>query len=80
MGALKDQLEQADPLAFPILQWCIASNRCHLTKLPKEAQFQSVETPFQYLLASAAPDKEQRFQQLKRAPTISHLCGSGSGS
>ena len=74
VGALKDQLEQADPLAFPILQWCIASNRCHLTKLAKEAQIISgvflagplTQTPHHHRMCWSTPPNTYNTPYIRR--------------
>lgn len=34
--ALKSELDKKDPLAYPLTQWIIFSNRCHIIKLPTE--------------------------------------------
>jgi len=55
-----------DPLIFSLLQWIINSNRTHLVKLPSEYHINEMDTPFQYIMLSAAPEKENRFRELKK--------------
>jgi poly [ADP-ribose] polymerase 6/8 len=55
-----------NPLSFSLLQWIVNSNRTHLVKLPNEFHIKAMDTPFQYIMLSAPPEKEERFQQLKQ--------------
>jgi poly [ADP-ribose] polymerase 6/8 len=64
---LKAQLTKSHPLAYPLLQWIIASNRAHIVKLHETKHITSMKTQHQYLLLSAPPEKEERFRQLKRS-------------
>ncbi len=52
--------------SFPFI-WhrIISSNRSHIVKLPKNKHIVSMGTPHQYVLLSAPPEKEDKFQQLK---------------
>jgi len=64
-GQIKAILDQAHPYAFPLFQWIIQSNLCHIVKLSPEQSLECMKTRHQYLLLSASPDKEARFHELK---------------
>jgi poly [ADP-ribose] polymerase 6/8 len=64
-GSLKQRMDSAHALAFPMLQWIISSNRSHIVRLKKEKLVDSMKTPHQYLLLSAPPEREARFRDLK---------------
>lgn len=66
-GILKEQLFKIHPLAYPLLRWLVASNRCHLKKLTKDEQIKEMNTEHQYLLMSGTPEKEKKFQSLKQS-------------
>ncbi|CAE7755807.1 PARP6 [Symbiodinium pilosum] len=52
--------------AAALLKWTVASNRSFLAPLQDNERIEAFRTPFQYLLVSAPPDKEARFQELKK--------------
>lgn len=64
-AALRASLDQAHPLAFPLLRWILTSNRTHLAKLKPEESISSIPTSHQYLMLSATPARERIFQQRK---------------
>ena len=55
-----------DRLAYPLMQWILASNRSHIVKLPPEKHLPTLDTKYQYILLSAPPEKENNFQELKK--------------
>uniref|UniRef100_A0AAQ4PSG7 Poly [ADP-ribose] polymerase n=1 Tax=Gasterosteus aculeatus aculeatus TaxID=481459 RepID=A0AAQ4PSG7_GASAC len=63
---IKMQMDKIDPLAYPLLQWILASNRSHIVKLPLNGQLKFMHTPHQFLLISSPPCKEARFQTAKK--------------
>ncbi|KAM3849200.1 protein mono-ADP-ribosyltransferase PARP6-like [Diretmus argenteus] len=63
---IKKQMDRIDPLAHPLLQWIIASNRSHIVKLPLSRQLKFMHTPHQFLLISSPPAKEARFQAARK--------------
>ncbi|XP_034390465.1 protein mono-ADP-ribosyltransferase PARP6-like [Cyclopterus lumpus] len=63
---IKNQMDKIDPLAHPLLQWILASNRSHIVKLPLNGQLKFMHTPHQFLLISSPPSKEARFQTAKK--------------
>ncbi|XP_071752710.1 protein mono-ADP-ribosyltransferase PARP6-like [Centroberyx gerrardi] len=63
---IKKQMDKIDPLAHPLLQWIIASNRSHIVKLPQNRQLKFMHTPHQFLLISSPPSKEARFQTARK--------------
>eukprot|EP00179_Madagascaria_erythrocladioides_P003782 CAMPEP_0198308766 /NCGR_PEP_ID=MMETSP1450-20131203/1338_1 /TAXON_ID=753684 ORGANISM="Madagascaria erythrocladiodes, Strain CCMP3234" /NCGR_SAMPLE_ID=MMETSP1450 /ASSEMBLY_ACC=CAM_ASM_001115 /LENGTH=793 /DNA_ID=CAMNT_0044011471 /DNA_START=83 /DNA_END=2464 /DNA_ORIENTATION=- len=65
-GDMKSRMEKAHPHAYPLMQWIIQSNRAHIVKLDKDRLCKSMVTTHQYLMLSASPEKEARFQQLKK--------------
>jgi len=65
-GTFKEEMFKIHPLAYPLLRWLVASNRCHLKKLTKNEQITEMNTEHQYLLLSGTPEKEKKFQDLKK--------------
>uniref|UniRef100_A0A671WNU6 Poly [ADP-ribose] polymerase n=1 Tax=Sparus aurata TaxID=8175 RepID=A0A671WNU6_SPAAU len=63
---IKKQMDKIDPLAHPLLQWILASNRSHIVKLPLNRQLKFMHTPHQFLLISSPPFKEARFQAARK--------------
>jgi poly [ADP-ribose] polymerase 6/8 len=49
-GTLKEQIDRAHRLCFPLLQWIISSNRSHIIKIPEQYHIKLMQTPHQYLL------------------------------
>uniref|UniRef100_A0A671RY53 Poly [ADP-ribose] polymerase n=1 Tax=Sinocyclocheilus anshuiensis TaxID=1608454 RepID=A0A671RY53_9TELE len=62
---IKKQMDKHDPLAHPMLQWVISSNRSHIVKLPVTRQLKFMHTPHQFLLLSSPPAKESNFRAAK---------------
>eukprot|EP01004_Peranema_trichophorum_P007696 NODE_646_length_2508_cov_21.667505_g553_i0.p1 GENE.NODE_646_length_2508_cov_21.667505_g553_i0~~NODE_646_length_2508_cov_21.667505_g553_i0.p1 ORF type:complete len:685 (-),score=90.11 NODE_646_length_2508_cov_21.667505_g553_i0:337-2391(-) len=62
---LRRQLDMREPLAYPLLQWLLSSNRSHIIKLQEEVQLKSMGTRHQYLLVTEPPEKQIRFNELK---------------
>ncbi|XP_063667314.1 protein mono-ADP-ribosyltransferase PARP8 isoform X11 [Pan troglodytes] len=63
---IKKQMDKQDPLAHPLLQWVISSNRSHIVKLPINRQLKFMHTPHQFLLLSSPPAKESNFRAAKK--------------
>ncbi|KAM9352337.1 protein mono-ADP-ribosyltransferase PARP6-like [Symphorus nematophorus] len=63
---IKKQMDKIDPLAHPLLQWILASNRSHIVKLQVNRQLKFMHTPHQFLLISSPPSKEARFQTARK--------------
>ena len=63
---LKEELDNIHPLAYSLVRWIIASNRCHLKKLDEKEQIKGMNTKFQYYLMSGTPKQEKVFQDLKK--------------
>ncbi|XP_035011881.2 protein mono-ADP-ribosyltransferase PARP6 [Hippoglossus stenolepis] len=63
---IRKQMDKLDPLAYPLLQWILASNRSHIVKLPLHKQLKFMHTPHQFLLISNPPSKEARFQTARK--------------
>ncbi|XP_051916359.1 protein mono-ADP-ribosyltransferase PARP6-like isoform X2 [Hippocampus zosterae] len=63
---IKKQMDKIDPLALPLLQWILSSNRSHIVKLPATRQLSFMHTPHQFLLISSPPTKEARFQTARK--------------
>jgi len=64
--SMKETLDRAHKLCFPLLQWIITSNRSHIVQLGDGKHIKSMHTKHQYLLLSAPPEKEERFRELKK--------------
>ncbi|XP_071011947.1 protein mono-ADP-ribosyltransferase PARP8-like [Oncorhynchus clarkii lewisi] len=62
---VKRQMDKHDPLAHPLLQWVISSNRSHIVKLPVTRQLKFMHTPHQFLLLNSPPAKESNFRAAK---------------
>ncbi|KAJ1448435.1 hypothetical protein M885DRAFT_539208 [Pelagophyceae sp. CCMP2097] len=65
MSEIKKDMDGKNADAHPLLQWLISSNRAHVVTLPPGRLLGAVATPHPYVLKTATPDKETRFQQLK---------------
>jgi len=65
-GKLFEKLYDCHPLAFPLIQWLLGSNRTHLKKLNKKESIKEMETDHQYYLLSSTPEKEEKFQKYKK--------------
>uniref|UniRef100_A0A3B1KB83 Poly [ADP-ribose] polymerase n=1 Tax=Astyanax mexicanus TaxID=7994 RepID=A0A3B1KB83_ASTMX len=63
---IKKQMDKLDPLAHPLLQWIICSNRSHIVKLPLSRQLKFMHTTHQFLLLSSPPAKEARFRTARK--------------
>ncbi|XP_067091080.1 protein mono-ADP-ribosyltransferase PARP6-like [Osmerus mordax] len=63
---IKKQMDKTDPLAHPLLQWIISSNRSHIVKLPLNRQLKFMHTPHQFLLISSPPAKEAHFRAARK--------------
>ncbi|CAG05573.1 unnamed protein product, partial [Tetraodon nigroviridis] len=63
---IKMQMDKVDPLAHPLLQWILASNRSHIVKLPPNRQLKFMHTPHQFLLICSPPFKEACFQAARK--------------
>ncbi|XP_077424103.1 protein mono-ADP-ribosyltransferase PARP6-like isoform X2 [Vanacampus margaritifer] len=63
---IKKQMDKTDPLAIPLLQWILSSNRSHIVKLTANRQLSFMHTPHQFLLISSPPTKEARFQTARK--------------
>lgn len=61
-----DLLRQKSPLVRPMVQWISRSVRCLLLPLREERRIPEFRTEWQYLLVSAAPEREAHFQRLKQ--------------
>ena len=66
----KSALEAIDPIGWKLFQWVIHSNRTFLVRLPQDKQITAlsqtaVNCVHQFLMKSAAPEKEAKFQALK---------------
>jgi len=65
VSGIKGHLDKAHLYCYPLLQWIINSNRSHIEKLPELRHVKSMQTPYQYVLMSAPPEKEEAFKLLK---------------
>lgn len=73
--------QKAAPLVSALLGWIWESNRSYIVALPSEERISALQTDFQYLLLSAAPEQEEDFQQLKQRHKSRFLFhGSGAAN
>ncbi|XP_070542416.1 protein mono-ADP-ribosyltransferase PARP6-like [Ptychodera flava] len=63
---MKKRMDKEDPLAYPLFQWIISSNRSHIVKLPESRQIRFMHTAHQFLLCSSPPAKEAAFRTHKK--------------
>uniref|UniRef100_A0A672RP82 Poly [ADP-ribose] polymerase n=1 Tax=Sinocyclocheilus grahami TaxID=75366 RepID=A0A672RP82_SINGR len=63
---IKKQMDKLDPLAHPLLQWIISSNRSHIVKLPSSRQLKFMHASHQFLLLSSPPAKEACFRTARK--------------
>jgi poly [ADP-ribose] polymerase 6/8 len=66
ISTVKLALDAAHPYAYQLFQWIIQSNLSHIVKLTNDQFVPSMKTRHQFLLLSAAPEKEEKFQSLKQ--------------
>eukprot|EP01127_Copromyxa_protea_P010680 TRINITY_DN2618_c0_g1_i1.p1 TRINITY_DN2618_c0_g1~~TRINITY_DN2618_c0_g1_i1.p1 ORF type:complete len:718 (-),score=131.16 TRINITY_DN2618_c0_g1_i1:43-1887(-) len=64
--SMKDNMDTYHPHCFPLLQWILSSNRSHIVQLNEKRLVKSMCTPFQYMLLSDSPEKEENFRKLKK--------------
>jgi len=62
---MKEYMDGIDIYAFPLLQWVINSNRSHIEKLHSSKHLKLMNTPHQYVLITAPPEKEAAFSAFK---------------
>ncbi|XP_060040839.1 protein mono-ADP-ribosyltransferase PARP6 isoform X9 [Erinaceus europaeus] len=60
---IKKQMDKLDPLAHPLLQWIISSNRSHIVKLPLSRPSSQ---------GSSLPDGQEALWQHLRLPRVPH--------
>ena len=66
MKAIDTLLEKCDKRASQLLRWIIASNPAHLVSIPEPNRLQRLGTRHQFVMLSAPPEKQKRFDQLKQ--------------
>lgn len=66
---MKKRMDTSNPWAHPLLTWIINSNLSHLIKMRDDGDTKrtvaAMRTPHQYLLLSAAPEKQKIFDAMK---------------
>ena len=77
-GELSHRLDGCHPNANALFQWIITSNRTFLVRLPVGNQIASLNCSHQFLMKSATPEKEAKFQALKRKHKKSVFAFHGS--
>jgi len=76
---LRAQLDESDVLLFPLLQWILTSVRAHLRYLgPTEIVKPMQHAIAQFVMLSSSPEREARFQRLKRRAEAYRGPGNGS--
>ncbi|KAL6075093.1 Poly [ADP-ribose] polymerase 6, variant 2 [Balamuthia mandrillaris] len=64
---LRQKLEQEKhPLLYRLLRWILSTNRSHLRKIPENGFIDQMQTPHQFVLLCKTPEKEAKFQALKK--------------
>jgi len=59
-------LFSSDFVEYRLLRWLLASNRAHFIRLRKNQKLKEMKTPHQFKFVMSAPEKESRFQALKK--------------
>ncbi len=72
------RMDAISPLLRPLLQWIITSNRTHFRKLTPEERSPSFPADNQFVLLSATPEQEARFQLMKAKAERKKGAGEGS--
>lgn len=62
-----EAMKAANPLAFPLTRWLLASNRTFLQLIPEQRQLSFMNTPYQFLMVSDSPAKEEAFARARAA-------------
>jgi len=75
---LAEGLKKIDPLLAPLLRWIIGTNRAHIRQLLLTERIKGMITENQFVFLSSSPDKEARFQALKKGIEVSKGKGKGS--
>jgi len=58
-------MQEHHPLCYPLFEWIRSSNRSHLESVPFSNQLARVKTRHQFVMLSAPPERQARFDQLK---------------
>jgi len=66
IGEIKTLMDTKHELAFPLMQWLISSNRCHMVRIEAQHQLPCMGTVHQFLMLSAAPEHEAKFRALRK--------------
>jgi len=64
--SIKASCDNIDRLLFPLLRWIITSNRAYLVRLDPKERITEMGTEYQYMFLSSPPEKESKFQKLKK--------------
>jgi poly [ADP-ribose] polymerase 6/8 len=73
-GKLKENCDKIHMLLYPLMRWIMASNRSHLKRLETHELITEMHTPHQYLMMSSPPEKERKFQELKKQYGSVYAC------
>mmetsp|Transcript_5967 Transcript_5967/g.22649 ORF Transcript_5967/g.22649 Transcript_5967/m.22649 type:complete len:654 (-) Transcript_5967:46-2007(-) len=65
-GKLKENLDKINHLCYPLLRWIFSSNRTFMKCLKEEEKLDTLHTSFQYAMLNSTPEKELKFQALKK--------------
>eukprot|EP01050_Picozoa_sp_SAG11_P003678 SAG11_NODE_214_length_12237_cov_15.921486_6_plen_307_part_00 len=72
-GDMKATLDARHPAAHDLFQWIITSNRTFLVKLPAQNSIKSIKCAHQFLMKSSTPEKEAKFEALRRRHPVSFV-------
>ena len=64
---VKLMLDEKDRRAYPLLEWIVSSNRSHIVAMQPTYFISGIPTVNQFILVTAAPEKESKFRKLKSA-------------
>ena len=64
-SGLKQAMDARHELGFPMFEWIISSNRAHLVSVPPALQLARLGTRHQFVMLSAPPERQARFDELK---------------
>ena len=64
-SGLKQAMDARHELGFPMFEWILSSNRAHLVSVPPALQLARLGTRHQFVMLSAPPERQARFDELK---------------
>ena len=73
-------LTKLHPQLYGILRWLLMSNRAFIKPLDPEERFADMVTPYQFILLTDTPEKQEEFKMLKAAEQTNFYAFHGSNT